>query len=324
MPENEETATTSQAGEKPRRGRPRKAEGTKRRTRRTAKKTTARAQKPRTQKSNLLFALDIGTRSVIGIAATKEKDGTIAILATERQEHATRAMLDGQIHDVPQVAAVIRGVKEKLEGDVGPLKSAAVAAAGRALYTMTATAEKQIAGVIRAEDERDLDFAGVQAAQAKLAASHTVDDPTHYYCVGYSTIRYELDGSQLKSLVGQRGDVARAEVIATFLPRQVIDSMQSALEATGLSMQALTLEPIAAINVLSAQARAISPSRRTAPSSPTAWCRRQAMRSPRPSARISCSISMWRSTSNGRRQTARGCISAISSARATICLRRMS
>ena len=115
---------------------------------------------------------------------------------------------------------------------------------------MTATAEKQIAGVIRAEDERDLDFAGVQAAQAKLAASHTVDDPTHYYCVGYSTIRYELDGSQLKSLVGQRGDVARAEVIATFLPRQVIDSMQSALEATGLSMQALTLEPIAAINVL--------------------------------------------------------------------------
>ena len=109
MPENEETATTSQAGEKSRRGRPRKAEGTKRRTRRTAKKTTARAQKPRTQKSNLLFALDIGTRSVIGIAATKEKDGTIAILATERQEHATRAMLDGQIHDVPQVAAEARG-----------------------------------------------------------------------------------------------------------------------------------------------------------------------------------------------------------------------
>ena len=135
MPENEETATTSQAAEKSRRSRPHKTEGAKRRTRRTTKKTPARAQKPRTQKSNLLFALDIGTRSVIGIAATKEKDGTLAIQATERQEHATRAMLDGQIHDVPQVAAVIRGVKEKLEGDVGPLKSAAVAAAGRALYT---------------------------------------------------------------------------------------------------------------------------------------------------------------------------------------------
>ena len=68
--------------------------------------------------------------------------------------------------------------------------------------------------------------------------------------VTISTIAYELDGSRLKSLVGQRGDKARAEVIATFLPRQVIDSMQSALAATGLSMQALTLEPIAAINVL--------------------------------------------------------------------------
>ena len=65
MPENEKTATTSQAAEKPRRSRPHKTEGAKRRTRRTAKKAPARAQKPRTQKSNLLFALDIGTRSVI-------------------------------------------------------------------------------------------------------------------------------------------------------------------------------------------------------------------------------------------------------------------
>lgn len=248
MPEINETNPTVTSTAAPKRARSKKASTTKRR--RTAKKTTARPSKPRTQRKDLLFALDIGTRSVIGIAALKQKDDTLKIVATERQEHATRAMLDGQIHDVPQVAAVIRTVKEKLEKDVGPLRSAAVAAAGRALYTMTATAEKQIAGVISAADERDLDFAGVQAAQAKLAASHTVDDPTHYYCVGYSTIRYELDGSELKSLVGQRGDLARAEVIATFLPRQVIDSMQSALEATGLAMQALTLEPIAAINVL--------------------------------------------------------------------------
>ena len=248
MPEINETNPTVTPTAAPKRARSKKASTTKRR--RTAKKTTARPSKPRTQRKDLLFALDIGTRSVIGIAALKQKDDTLKIVATERQEHATRAMLDGQIHDVPQVAAVIRAVKEKLEKDVGPLRSAAVAAAGRALYTMTATAEKQIAGVISAADERDLDFAGVQAAQAKLAASHTVDDPTHYYCVGYSTIRYELDGSELKSLVGQRGDLARAEVIATFLPRQVIDSMQSALEATGLAMQALTLEPIAAINVL--------------------------------------------------------------------------
>ena len=44
-------------------------------------------------------------------------------------EHKTRAMEDGQIHDVPQVASVIDTVKKALIKKVGPLKSAAVAAA---------------------------------------------------------------------------------------------------------------------------------------------------------------------------------------------------
>lgn len=240
-------------------------------TERSAKttKTTARSRRPKTavpfeippsaargaahpssRGKNLLFALDIGTRSVIGIVAAEEADGGLTILDTQRQEHKTRAMLDGQIHDVPQVAAVIRDVKEALEKAVGPLRRCAVAAAGRALYTMTAEAEMEFGGLITSEQERRLDFAGVQAAQAKLSASDTIDDPTRYYCVGFSTVKYVLDGTQLKTLVGQRGRIAKATVIATFLPRQVIDSMVSALQATNLEMQAITLEPIAAINVL--------------------------------------------------------------------------
>ncbi len=196
-----------------------------------------------------IFALDIGTRSVIGIVAEKT-GGDIRIIATERMEHKTRAMLDGQIHDVLQVAAVIKEVKGKLEDQVGPLPRAAVAAAGRALYTMTAEAEMEVGGIITAEQERSLDFSAVQLAQAKLAASDTIDDPTGYYCVGYSSLSYTLDDFQLKSLIGQRGRMAKASVIATFLPRQVIDSMQSALREARLEMQAITLEPIAAINVL--------------------------------------------------------------------------
>ncbi len=219
-----------------------------------AKKTAA--HKPAPKKSapredkERIFALDIGTRSVIGIVAAQEEDGTLTILDTTRREHKTRAMLDGQIHDVPQVAAVIGEVKRALEASTGPLKSVAVAAAGRALYTMTAEAEMDFAGVITAEGERLLDFSGVQTAQAKLAESSEIDDPTRYYCVGYSTIQYSLDGIPLKSLVGQRGSHAEASVIATFLPRQVVDSMDSALAATNLSLKAVTLEPIAAINVL--------------------------------------------------------------------------
>ena len=240
MPENEHHETGAAETAAGKTARPRR-----RRTTRRRKPATHAKRTPK----DYLFALDIGTRSVIGIIAEKKPDG-LHIKETTRLEHKTRAMLDGQIHDVPQVAAIITRVKEALEKKVGKLHSAAVAAAGRALYTMTATAEKNVSGIISEAEQRDLDFAGVQEAQKKLAASHTVDDPSHYYCVGFSTIAYELDGSRLKSLVGQRGDKARAEVIATFLPRQVIDSMQSALMASGLSMHALTLEPIAAINVL--------------------------------------------------------------------------
>jgi len=217
-----------------------------------ASNATGKAAEPakeRKERKERIFALDIGTRSVIGIVAEKDHDG-LKIVATERQEHKTRAMLDGQIHDVPQVAAIIDSVKKSLVKQTGAIKSAAVAAAGRALYTMTAEADMEINGIITSEQERALDFAGVQAAQGKLATSKTIDDPTKYYCVGYSTIKYTLDGTQLKTLVGQRGRVATATVIATFLPRQVIDSMHSALQASKLDMRALTLEPIAAINVL--------------------------------------------------------------------------
>ncbi len=197
-----------------------------------------------------IFALDIGTRSVIGIVAELESNGKLNIIATHREEHKTRAMLDGQIHDVPQVAAVLSSVRTTLEDRVGELKSAAVAAAGRALYTMTAEAEMELRGVITLELQNNLDFAGVQLAQSQLANSQLISEQTSYYCVGFSVISYELDGIKLKSLVGQRGKLAKVKVIATFLPRQVIDSMQSALRYSNLEMRALTLEPIAAINVL--------------------------------------------------------------------------
>ena len=90
---------------------------------------TPRAKKIETpandySKREKLYALDIGTRSVIGIVAVKEDDGTLTIIATHRQEHKTRAMMDGQIHDVPKVAAIIKDVTRALEKQVGKLQSA--------------------------------------------------------------------------------------------------------------------------------------------------------------------------------------------------------
>ncbi len=196
-----------------------------------------------------IFALDIGTRSVIGIVAVQDDDGSLKVIATHRLEHTSRAMLDGQIHDVPQVAEVIIRVKNFLADKVGELKSAAIAAAGRALYTMTAEASVEVNGVITDEVQSSLNFAAVQLAQAQLTSEKKIDARI-YYCVGFSIISYELDGIRLKSLVGQRGKFAKTKVIATFLPRQVVDSMQTALTYAGLEVRALTLEPIAAINVL--------------------------------------------------------------------------
>lgn len=199
----------------------------------------------------LLFALDIGTRSVVGLVGEID-NGAIKLIASDREEHHTRAMLDGQIHDVQEVAEVLAAVKTRLETTTGKLTKVAVAAAGRALCTLkvAATLDTASHGALTAEDERSLELAALQTAQSELATSGTVPDPSDYYCVGYSVISFSLDGTRIKSLVGQRGKQSAIEVIATFLPRQVIDSLQSAIQSVGLDMATLTLEPIAAINVL--------------------------------------------------------------------------
>ena len=59
------------------------------------------------QDKDIIFALDIGTRSIIGIVG-KVEDERFQVLAIEREEHSKRAMLDGQIEDISQVAKVAR------------------------------------------------------------------------------------------------------------------------------------------------------------------------------------------------------------------------
>lgn len=199
----------------------------------------------------LLFALDIGTRSVVGLVG-EYSPNEIRLVACQRLEHHTRAMLDGQIHDVPEVAAVLQKVKNSLEESCGPLRKVSIAAAGRALCTIQASADIETAGrgALTREDEAALELAAIQAAQQQLATSGQVADPTTYYCVGYSVIGFRLDDSPIKTLIGQKGKAASIDLIATFLPRTVIDSLQTAVESAGLEIATLTLEPIAAINVL--------------------------------------------------------------------------
>lgn len=202
-----------------------------------------------TQTGEPIFALDIGTRSVVGLVAERTTDGRLNVIATEIQEHSTRAMLDGQIHDVVEVAEIIRNVKARLEGQVGPLKKVAVAAAGRALKTVRTRVDRELNNQRFSQDDvLTLELTAVQQAERKL--QDMTPDAARYHCVGYTVLHYLLDDSVIGSLVDQWGLNASVEIIATFLPRVVIDSLQIALERAGLEMAALTLEPIAAINAL--------------------------------------------------------------------------
>ncbi|GAA4717225.1 cell division protein FtsA [Brevibacillus fulvus] len=204
-----------------------------------------------TSSEGTIFALDIGTRSVVGLIVEPLGD-KFRVIDCAIQEHSERSMLDGQIHDIVAVAEVIQQVKERLAEKHGPLTKVAVAAAGRSLRTRRATAEMEIRQHVAfsRDDVLTLEFTAVQEAQAQLAQELNDLDSTRYYCVGYSVVRYLLDDEPIGSLIDQHGDTASVEVIATFLPRIVVDSLLAALKRCDLEMSALTLEPIAAINVL--------------------------------------------------------------------------
>lgn len=198
------------------------------------------------------LSLDIGTRKVVGILSVPGPKG-LKIVAAEKMEHATRAMLDGQIHDVVAVANVVARIVERLSAKAGgPLHEAAVAAAGRALRTIRGSAARELSGLTELTHEEvfSLELEAVQAAQGAIASHlREGEQPQDYHYVGHSVMAARLDGLPISNLTGQRGNQAQIEVIATFLPRGVVDSLQAVLQRTGLEMTALTLEPIAALTV---------------------------------------------------------------------------
>ena len=202
--------------------------------------------------SSKLFALDIGTRSVVGIII-EEQNNHFHVIDILVKEHKERAMVDGQIHNVLYVAQLIKDIKNELEEKHGPLKKVSVAAAGRALKTSQASITIDIKNrpIFTEEDIGRLELLAVQQAQSQLLSLKDDEQQNnHYYCVGYSVLYYKLDGEEIGSLLDQQGNEAVIEVIATFLPRVVVESLLAALKRADLEMEAMTLEPIAAINVL--------------------------------------------------------------------------
>ncbi|MBU4305013.1 MAG: rod shape-determining protein, partial [Candidatus Omnitrophica bacterium] len=174
----------------------------------------------------------------------------LQILGMEKIEHKSRTMLDGQIHNINEVAKTVRQIKANLEETLNiSLRNVGVAVAGRSLNTIKAKIEK----TIPSDDEISED--AVRNLELE-AVSSVLNNARHdfghgeYYCVGYSVIYYALNGEQIGSLAGHFGRSMAVEVIATFLPRVVLDSMLSVLRRCELEITNLTLEPIAAINAI--------------------------------------------------------------------------
>lgn len=202
-------------------------------------------------REDLLFALDIGTRTVIGLVLQPTAEG-LKIIASEVIEHENRAMLDGQIHNVREVAQAVQQIKSKLEEKTGQkLTKVAVAAAGRALQTTKHShfIEFSSKREVTVEDVNTLELATIQEAQKSLAQQEQYE-PSDYHFVGYSVIAYRLDEMHLGSLIGQIGKRIELDMITTFLPQIVVDSLITVLNYADLTVQHMTLEPIAASNVV--------------------------------------------------------------------------
>lgn len=199
---------------------------------------------------NKVFGLDIGTRNIVGTVGYLTGDDEFNVVAQCVRQHETRAMLDGQIHDIGRVARTISVVKKELEDQIGePLSEVCIAAAGRVLKTVTTHVEYEYAEetVVSAENIHTLNLLGIESAQDKLKEQN--DTRYKFYCVGYSVMKYYLNDDLFISIEGHKANKIGEDVIVTFLPEDVVDGLYSAVGQAGLTVANMTLEPIAAINV---------------------------------------------------------------------------
>ncbi len=200
------------------------------------------------QDKDLVFALDIGTRSVVGVVGRPVGD-RLKVLDVEMAEHGKRAMMDGQIDDIKQVATLAKTVTDRLAGRLGvALERVCVAAAGRALRTQKGSFALELPEEqsIDAEQISRLEAGAVSAAEEGLQSDG--GDRRQMFLVGYTVAQYRLDNYPMANLQYHTGRKAEADVVATFLPGEVVESLYAAMRAAGLQVASMTLEPIAAMN----------------------------------------------------------------------------
>ncbi len=197
----------------------------------------------------LVFGLDIGTRSIVGTVGYKVGE-QFYVVAQRIKEHETRSMLDGQIHDIGRVGATILQVRAELEKATGEhLSEVCIAAAGRVLKTLTIHTEQEFEEEreVTMEDIYALDSKGIEAAYEQFNQNN--DSDLTFYCVGYSVMRYYMNNYVIGNLESHKARTIGVDLIATFLPEDVVDGLYKAVGIADLEVVNMTLEPIAAIQV---------------------------------------------------------------------------
>lgn len=231
-------------------------------TKPTQKKRNPKTSKPKTTKKTTLtnldnvdftFALDIGTRSVVGILGINDAN-CFQVVDYAQRFHKERAMRDGQIEDIEAVAQVIGEVKEELESRHSTtLQKVCIAAAGRTLITKKAFYEQDLdpSEEITPKLLHAMEYCALGIAQAEFQQQESSEKtPASFYCVGYSVNHYQLDGYQSTTILGHRGKKASVSLIAAFLPQIVVQNLYAVTNKNNLTVENLTLEPIAAMNVM--------------------------------------------------------------------------
>lgn len=203
------------------------------------------------QPKNMIFALDIGTRKVIGIVGTVES-GKLRVIAMEKEAHTKRSMIDGQIEDIEQVAKVALTVKKRLEAKLQyTLKRVCIAAAGRALKTQRASFEMKFPQPQRLDKEIISRLEAGAICEAEATFTNGLDtNSRRFYLVGHTIVQHYMDSYPVSNLLDHQARLIKADVIATFLPSEVVDSLYSVMHKIHLEVTSLTLEPIAAINAV--------------------------------------------------------------------------
>jgi len=129
------------------------------------------------------------------------------------------------------------------------LEKVCIAAAGRVLKTIQTHTDMEFDTdrIIGEEDIYALNSKAIEEAYKYFISENDTD--MRFYCVGSSVVRYYMNDYSITNLESHKAKKIGVDMIATFLPDDVVDGLYKAVESAGLSVASLTLEPIAAIEL---------------------------------------------------------------------------